>query len=158
MRGPGTSICEQTFSGAQAVLDRCPEVVIDDTEILGLSDLPLLWWPPAIRATSGRRILNPLPAIEDEVSNVLLILKYQENRVGPPQTPVLLGIKVLRYGLFAVTFSEVLKDASNNRRLGRIYLDPVADRFRSPLRSSGSDGLEPCTGSERYPQVRPPVA
>ena len=137
MRGPGTSMCEQKSSDAQAVLDRWPEVVVNDSEILGLPDLPLLRWPPAIRATSGRRILNPLPEIEDEVTDVLLILKHQENRAGPPQSPVLLGIQALRDGLFAVTFSEVLKDAPNNRRFSRIYLDPVADRFRSPMRSSG---------------------
>ena len=34
MRGPRTSVCEQTFSGAQAVLNRCPQVVVNDTEIL----------------------------------------------------------------------------------------------------------------------------
>ncbi len=34
MRGPGTSMCEQTFSSTQAVLNRRPEIVVNDTEIL----------------------------------------------------------------------------------------------------------------------------
>ncbi len=34
MRSPRTSVGEQTFSSAQAVLNRRPEVAVNDTEIL----------------------------------------------------------------------------------------------------------------------------
>src|SRR4030095_17087646 len=78
------------------MLNGVPRLVVDDSQAIDDTGLPLVFWSPAVNASPSFGMFSPLSAIEVELANILRILQHEINRVAPPKTARILEVQPLR--------------------------------------------------------------